>query len=34
MKSINWTQVAVTLVLGVGIWFVTKELEKRFYTDQ
>jgi len=31
MKAINWTQVIVTLSLGVALFFITKELEKRYY---
>lgn len=31
--KVNWTQVIVTLVMGVAIFFVTKELERRFYPE-
>ncbi len=33
MKNISWQQVTITMVLGIVVFFITKELEKRFYPD-
>lgn len=27
----NWKQISGAIVIGVVLWFITKELEKRYY---
>jgi len=31
--KVNWTQVFVTLAMGVALFFITKELERRYYPE-
>ncbi len=31
--KVNWIQVGVTMIAGVIVFFITKELEQRYYDD-
>ena len=31
--KVNWTQIGVTMIAGLVVWYVTKELEKKYYPE-
>ena len=31
--KVNWTQVLVTMGAGLVVWYITKELEKKYYPE-